>query len=343
MNRRGRLGSLLPQRPASAWALALLLLGAGARCLAGTGSHIPAGPTATLATAVGAMCLALAGAVYLIPRRPPHSVALVLLGLTTGVTSLLVASSLDRAGVALSALAYPWTALYAALFLNRREAYANVGLTGIGFALGIIASGRPGLIGAWILVTITVLGVTITTSGLVAAMRRLSETDPLTRVVNRAGFRRQAHQVFASAARRGQPVALVLCDIDGLKQVNDAKGHAAGDALITDVVNGWRGVLRGEDVLARIGGDEFAVLLPDTSPSGALAAVERLRKGTDNAFSAGVASWTPGMSLDALLAGADAEMYACKSRRSAVSANLPAPRRPGMAVPSMRPTPTLAE
>jgi diguanylate cyclase (GGDEF)-like protein len=172
-----------------------------------------------------------------------------------------------------------------------------------------------------------VVAVTAVTAHLTDAMRQQSETDPLTGVVNRAGFRRQAEHVIAAAARRNQPVALVLCDIDGLKQVNDARGHAAGDALIIGIVNGWRDALRGNDVLARLGGDEFAVLLPDTTEEGATALVERLRAATDNAFSAGVATWSPGTSLEALIAEADATMYAAKPQRNRIVASIPAPRR----------------
>ena len=329
----------LRQRPSSAWALALLLLGAGARCLFGTGAHVAAGADTLAITLVGAACVLLAGAVYVAGARLPCAAILVLLALITGVTSLLVAMSQSRADVALSALPYPWTSLYAAHLLSRRDAYATAALNSLGFGAAIAASGQHNLTGAWVLVTATVVAVTAVTAGLTTAMRQQSETDPLTGVANRAGFRRQADHVLASAARRDQPVALVLCDIDGLKQVNDAKGHAAGDALIIGTVQSWQGALRGNDVLARLGGDEFAVLLPDTSASGATALVERLRAATDNAFSAGLAIWTPGAGLDTVIAEADAAMYAAKPRRDRVVASIPAPRRTdvAMAFPQVQP------
>ena len=329
---------VIRQRPSSAWALALLLLGAGTRCLVGPGAHGHAGTTSVAVLAVGSLCVLLAATVYLFGLRAPRVSIPGLLAMTTGVTSLLVATATSRADVALSALAYPWVCLYAAHFLSRRAAYVYVGLIAVGFGMSSAASGLPNLVGAWVLVTGTVTAVTAVTASLVATMRRQSETDPLTLVANRAGFRRLADQVLASAARRGEPVSLVLCDIDGLKQINDANGHAAGDAVLTGTVGEWRSVLRGNDVLARLGGDEFAVLMPDTSHDGAQASVERLRAATDSSFSAGIATWTPGASLDSLLADADAAMYACKPRGARIDAKFPVPRQPVVGLPATQPT-----
>jgi diguanylate cyclase (GGDEF)-like protein len=325
------------ERPASVWTLALLLLGGGVRCLIGPGLHaVDRG--AVVVAAVGAVSVLLAASVYLAGERLPRFAVPTLLIVTVTITSILVASSRDRADVVLNAFAYPWTALYAAHFLSRRSAYMNIAVVALGFWAGITVSGLPHEVGPWVVVVATVAAVTAVTTSLVGALRRQSETDPLTRIANRAGFQRVAVQVLASAARRDQPVSLVLCDIDGLKQINDAGGHAAGDALLTGIVDGWLGVLRGTDVLARLGGDEFVVLLPDTSTEGAQQSVDRLRGSTDRAFSAGVATWTPGDSLESLIADADAAMYACKPRANPVEARIPAPRRP---TPAVVPAPNL--
>jgi diguanylate cyclase (GGDEF)-like protein len=334
------LGSLsIRQRPASAWALALLLAGGGVRCLFGPGAHVAAHTPSAVVAAVGTASVLLAGFVYVVGERCPRAGIAVLLAATTAVTSVLVATATNRADVALSALAYPWAALYAAHFLSRRSAYAVVVLIAGGFGAGILASGLSGLLGAWVLEIATVCAVTAVTESLVNALRKQSETDPLTRIANRAGFQRVADQLLASAARRGEPVALVLCDIDGLKQVNDAGGHAAGDAVLTGVVREWLAVLRSNDVIARLGGDEFAVLMPDTDLDGAHASVERLRTATSSAFSAGVSTWAPGSTLDVLLADADAEMYACKPANGRSHGVVPAPRQPV----GVRPAPLLAE
>jgi diguanylate cyclase (GGDEF)-like protein len=328
------------RRSSSAWAMSLLLLGGGLRCLVGIGTRAAAGFDATVVTTVGATCLLLAVVVFAAGSRCPRLAVYVLLGLGTAVPSLLVATSLDRADIALSALTYPWASLYAAHFLSRRAAYVYACLASAGFAVGIVASGQPGLFKAWALVTGTVFAVTVVTSVQIAALHRLSETDPLTGIANRAGFRRLAEQALAGAERRQSPAVLVLCDVDGLKLVNDASGHAAGDALLTSVAASWRSALRAGDVLARLGGDEFVVLLPGTDASGAENAVARLRAATDVSFSAGVATWIPGTDLDALLAAADADMYASKPRSSRVRTVVPAPRRPGSRVGAPRPEAT---
>jgi diguanylate cyclase (GGDEF)-like protein len=330
------------RRPSSAWALALLLAGAGTRCLIGTGVYTSVHTDVVVALAVGIVCL-LFGALVCLVGRVSCAAVLLALAFITAVTSFLVAMADNRADVAMAALPYPWTSLYAAHFLSRRYSYVVAAFTSVGFAAGILASGQHHLGGAWLLITATVVAVTVVTGKLVSAMRRQSETDPLTHVVNRAGFRRHADQVLASAVRRGRPVSLVLCDIDGLKQVNDARGHAAGDELLIDIVNGWRAVLRGNDVLARIGGDEFAVLLPDTTAAGAQASVDRLRMSTDRAFSAGIATWAPGTTLDALLAEADAAMYARKPRRGRVVATIPMPRRSGAPIVTVHRAQTSAD
>ena len=314
------------RRPSSAWALALLLAGAGLRCVIGTGVFIAGHNDTLVALSLGAVCLLLAALVYLVGKVSCPAVIAVL-AFITSVTSVLVAMGDNRADVALSALPYPWTSLYAAHFMGRKQAYVVAAFNSVGFAAGIAASGQHHLAGAWLLITATVVAVTAVTGSLVSAMRQQSETDPLTRVANRAGFRRQATLALAAAARNSQALSLVVCDIDGMKIVNDLQGHAAGDDLLVGIVKGWRGVLRGNDVLARIGGDEFAILLPDTSGEGAHTAVQRLRASTGQAFSAGIATWGPGVTLDALLAEADAAMYACKPQRSRFVTTIPQPRR----------------
>jgi diguanylate cyclase (GGDEF)-like protein len=331
---------LVRQRPSSVWALCLLLLGAGVRSLVEPDVDLAGSAVSTTVMAIGAGCVLLAAVIYLFGLPSARVTIPVSLAFITGVTSLLVATADERADVALSAFAFPWVSLYAAHFLSRRAAYLNVGFIAMGCAGGIVATGLPHLFGAWVVVTATATVVTLVTAARVDQLRRQSETDPLTLVANRAGFRRLADQVLAGAARRGEPVALVLCDVDGLKQINDANGHAAGDAVLTGIVASWRGVLRGNDVIARLGGDEFAVLMPVTTAEGAHASVSRLRAATDKSFSAGVASWTPGTSLDALIADADAAMYACKPSSARTTARIPSPRQPSM---GLKPAHTLAE
>jgi diguanylate cyclase (GGDEF)-like protein len=109
-------------------------------------------------------------------------------------------------------------------------------------------------------------------------------------------------------------MAVALMDLDHFKAYNDAHGHPAGDAALRLAATGWRGRLRAGDLLARLGGEEFAVLLPGASPEDAYAALEHLRRATPPGLtvSIGFAGHVPGDTGESLLARADAALYAAK-------------------------------
>jgi diguanylate cyclase (GGDEF)-like protein len=109
---------------------------------------------------------------------------------------------------------------------------------------------------------------------------RLATVDGLTGTLTRRRFTELAEIEVARAARRGTPLTLLLLDIDRLKVVNDTHGHVAGDLLLSAVAAGWQNVLRTGDLLGRLGGDEFCVLLPSTAGDEARRIAERLRGST---------------------------------------------------------------
>lgn len=156
-------------------------------------------------------------------------------------------------------------------------------------------------------------------------VKLLSETDELTATFNRRGFAIVADRLFGQAVRYNRAVSLLVIDCDNLKQVNDDHGHKAGDALLVSLVKSVQGQLRHTDVLARQGGDEFVVLLPETPAAGALDVAERIRVAVEaNALavsgklvtttvSIGIASYPgDGATLDLLLIHADRNMYQAK-------------------------------
>ena len=108
-------------------------------------------------------------------------------------------------------------------------------------------------------------------------LQRLSETDPLTGLYNARGLLARIEAELARCRRYHQPVALLLVDLDGLKQINDRYGHHAGDAALVRLGDAIRSQLRETDVAARWGGDEFAILAPNRSQASALALAERVR------------------------------------------------------------------
>jgi diguanylate cyclase (GGDEF)-like protein len=155
------------------------------------------------------------------------------------------------------------------------------------------------------------------------AMERLALTDPLTGLANRRHFDAQLARLLVQAELGGSEASLVLVDIDHFKRVNDQHSHVVGDGVLRLVADEMTRLSRASDLAARIGGEEFAVLLPATGPVEALAVAERLRAsvaeldlseladGLRITVSAGVAGSGKSGSRD-LLAAADAALYAAK-------------------------------
>jgi diguanylate cyclase (GGDEF)-like protein len=151
-------------------------------------------------------------------------------------------------------------------------------------------------------------------------LRRLTQLDPLTGLYNRRAFLEQARDTRALCRRLGQSLTLLLADLDHFKQVNDTMGHAAGDTVLRRVTATIRDQLRVVDVPARIGGEEFAVLLPSTDATAALVAAERLRlrvaasgnSETPITISIGITELRDDESLTTAMARADRALYAAK-------------------------------
>ncbi|MFZ5587898.1 MAG: diguanylate cyclase [Thermodesulfobacteriota bacterium] len=159
-------------------------------------------------------------------------------------------------------------------------------------------------------------------------LERLAVTDELTGLANRRRFRERAEEEFRRAKRYGRPLSLAIMDLDGFKHINDQMGHQVGDEALQAVAAIAAGRVRQSDLLARVGGDEFALLLPETDDGPARALVERLRQAVVAAdlttsrgavrlgLSLGVAALAPGQkTLDDLMRLADEAMYADKLSR----------------------------
>ena len=151
-------------------------------------------------------------------------------------------------------------------------------------------------------------------------LQYLGTHDPLTGLYNRAYFDAELERLEAG---REFPVSVVIADIDGLKEVNDSRGHDAGDRLIKGAAEALLSAFRAGDVVARIGGDEFAVLLPHTDEDAALAAVQRVRHASSDrrighhaqTLSLGMATAGQAGELHSALKSADERMYLDKSTR----------------------------
>lgn len=156
-------------------------------------------------------------------------------------------------------------------------------------------------------------------------LQRLATTDVLTGSSNRRHFFDSAHRAFEEARLQDSPLAFLLLDIDDFKQINDTYGHPEGDLVLQRIAETGRGALRTGDLFGRIGGEEFAALLPGCAPEMARQIAERLQReiqrlsfshdgqGFGVTVSQGLTSLTPqDQSLDPLFARADSAMYQAK-------------------------------
>jgi len=197
---------------------------------------------------------------------------------------------------------------------------------GVGFFVRL--RGVSGLTAYWD--AIVWLALYLTTTLLISQLKRLyereyslSRIDPLTRVENRRALLEAATRIKSLSDRHGFPVSIAYLDLDGFKQLNDQKGHQAGDRVLAQTAAGIRNVLRPSDVVARIGGDEFAVLLPAADRETARGILSRVQGdfnrameslGVSVTLSIGWVSFAPPLcSVEEMLRYADKAMYVAKS------------------------------
>ncbi|HEV2980369.1 MAG TPA: GGDEF domain-containing protein [Solirubrobacteraceae bacterium] len=160
--------------------------------------------------------------------------------------------------------------------------------------------------------------IAIERADLLARLERIARTDELTGLPNRRAWREQLPSEMARAKREGWPLCVAVLDVDGLKRINDTLGHHAGDQLLKQNAAAWSSVLRPVDLLARYGGDEFAVMLTGCRLADAQQLIDRLVDATpsDRGFSVGLAEWDGEHDADVLVADADRCLYEAKAERS---------------------------
>ncbi len=157
-------------------------------------------------------------------------------------------------------------------------------------------------------------------------LRKLSITDPLTKLFNRRYFLAQANTVIRSAGRDKQPMCLIMCDLDYFKKINDQYGHEAGDSALIAFADILKTTLREQDTVARIGGEEFIILLPNTNLDLVAKISERLRANTEAlsiktstdtikiTASFGICLIDPARSVESNIRLVDETLYTAKSK-----------------------------
>ena len=250
---------------------------------------------------------------------------------------------LSGAAAGIYSVMYVWVVIVAACITTRRGLAAHTGWALVSYGLAIVALEGQSL--GWSPVTRFVLsGFALAASGaavswlvegrrhaeavlqheietrkaLQVELEHLANHDPLTGVANRRRLQDHLDALLTDAARTGAPLCLISLDLDGFKDFNDRHGHAAGDRLLKSAASAWDAVLRSGDLITRMGGDEFLVVLPDCPPEVSVAVAARLRETVPDgqSCSAGVTSWNGTDGADEFLLAADKALYRTKGRRS---------------------------
>jgi diguanylate cyclase (GGDEF)-like protein len=174
--------------------------------------------------------------------------------------------------------------------------------------------------------TVVIVSDTTETRELLGRLERLVATDELTKVDNRRRFFEHAERELELARRQGSSLSFAMLDLDHFKRVNDGFGHAAGDAALVAVCGACRAILRSTDILCRLGGEEFIIILPGAGPADAMEIVERARRSIAEAripaasgpisvtasFGVAGSEGTPDADLETYLRRCDEAMYRAK-------------------------------
>ncbi|HTW12188.1 MAG TPA: GGDEF domain-containing protein, partial [Solirubrobacteraceae bacterium] len=238
------------------------------------------------------------------------------------ITTVLVGTAVTGGGTFMACAGFVWLAVWAAVFFSRGELILMLGAEAASTVAGVAlnqdpvrtASDAAPLLFASALLSVLLLGI-------IGNLRNQARRDHLTGLLNRHGLE-QALDDPLGPQRGSRPTSLVAIDIDGLKEVNDVGGHLAGDQLLVEFATELTRASRSADLPARIGGDEFLIILCDTCATGATSWADRLRAGSQLSWSFGVAERGEDEPLESWLARADQGMYAAKRAGRQVTSQL---------------------
>lgn len=209
------------------------------------------------------------------------AIALVV-ALGSAVVTVTMLSVPDRTGAYASY--YVWLGIFSFYFLRPSWALAQIVWIGGLYGVAVAVDSQPGAAEQWVNGVATTLGVGLLVlalrtriDGLVRSLETAARTDELTGLPNRRAFDEQLQRELQRSARTGAPISLALVDLDGFKKLNDTAGHLAGDDALRRVGATIHESVRAMDWSARVGGDEFAVLLPEAEEGEARRIIERLR------------------------------------------------------------------
>jgi diguanylate cyclase (GGDEF)-like protein len=232
---------------------------------------------------------------------------------TVGISAL---AAIGPSGHVDFAVLYLWIALYTALYFRLPVALLYTGVSGVAYLVVLaVGSNVDKPVVAWLTIFGTALVLVAVVRSLVDTLQKRGHEDPLTGLPNRRSWDQRADEELERARRNKTPLSIALIDVDNFKAVNDRDGHPAGDRLLRQFADGWRGTIRGSgDFIARLGGDEFGLLAPGSDHKGIQRVVERLHEISPQRVSCsiGVATWDGAETTADLFRRADEAMYQIK-------------------------------
>jgi diguanylate cyclase (GGDEF)-like protein len=278
---------------------------------------LPHGTKLDLPTAL-AVCLvgyAFAAALALLGERVPtwfiHGAVVIS---TIAVSVGIHATGGGRLAGSASVL-YLWVAIFVGYFLSWRAMSFYILLIAASYLTVLTVDHEPAWPALWAGMTGTAAATAVVVASLSGRLRALASTDALTGLPNRRGWEESLERELARATRRHSPLCIALLDLDNFKALNDERGHLAGDRVLKVVASAWLGLLRDTDVLARYGGDEFGVILPDCPLPKAAEIVDRLSSSNPDGSSCSVGvAWAAAQDdAHAIIGRADRALYEAKS------------------------------
>jgi diguanylate cyclase (GGDEF)-like protein len=274
-----------------------------------------------LVSAAAAVAAALP---FMLGERFPPAIGLGACWLFAVVTALQTARSEDAMMAVNNLVLYPMVSCYLGWFFEHRTARATVVATFLLSAAGLWMSGLLDVFSTWVNLALASFFCLEAALYLRAKLDRQIESDPLTTALNRNGLTSRISRELAGAIRTGEPLSVAVIDLDGFKAINDQYGHAAGDRILISMVSQLKDASRPRDAIARFGGDEFVLLLPNTPQAQASRTLERLRKSSSIAWTYGLVQAMPHENGEEVIARADDDLYLHKKHRKPATPSDPA-------------------
>lgn len=303
--------------PTEVWTLALLQIASAIGLAAMAAAPLDGAAPVGVYTVCSCALAACAAGLVVCGRRMGERMLLACLGLRIAVAAVTVGAAHSAGAALFGGAGLVWVGLWVTVFHPRRVVTFTAIAEGAAMLGAVIYNGDHArtLVDSIPTLTGAVL-VSVLLSSVLGGLRHEARHDPLTGLLNRRGLER-AMEALSSERRFAGAASLVLIDLDGLKEVNDCAGHHAGDQLIQTMASELQTGVRGVDLVARVGGDEFVAILPGLGSREAIAWAERLHRESGLAWSFGVAQRYSGEPLGSWLDRADELMYQAKAANRA--------------------------